>query len=132
MALIGKLKSDLIAGLIVATGIPLPKGDRQHIPAAEWRDLWPNFAEGSALGGIFGYADVRLRDVKSRKALNVRLTRACVEWLRMFDVDDFPIKKTLRRRANEHFRQDIPIRVFDEAYRRIAQRGKGRPARRAK
>ena len=132
MTLVGKFKSDLITGFIVATGIPLPKGNRQHIPAADWRRLWPNFADGSALGELFGYADVRLRMVKSRKPVNSRLIKACADWLRTFDLDDLPIKKTLQRRADAHFRQPIPTRVFNEAYRRVAHRGRGRPARRAK
>jgi hypothetical protein len=128
--LVSALKTDLVAGVIITSGIPVPYGERKIIPAEEWMRLWPYFAEESAWGQMGAYSQVKLRSNSDKRVLRVRLLENCLKWLRDDTTGDGLTKKeALRSLADEHFHQKIPVRVFNEAYRRAFDRQRGRPTK---
>lgn len=131
MALVSQFKADLMAQVITASGMPQPFGERQVIPAEECGRLWPNFLEDTLLGPLFGYSHVTLEANNTRQAVNQRLLQACIAWLQVQAARDAVQKKeNLRRLAKEHFGQEIPVRVFNQAYQRVHHHDRGRPRKR--
>ena len=128
MALVGQFKADLMEGAIIASGIPQPFGERQTIPADECSRVWPNFLDQTLLGPLFGYSHVTLEANKTRQAVNRRLLQTCIAWLHaQASGSDVRKKEDLRTLATDHFGQEIPVRVFNLAYRRVYHRARGRP-----
>jgi hypothetical protein len=129
--LVAQFKTDLIDGVIIASGVPQPFGERRTIPADECRRVWPNFVEKTLLGPLFGYSQVTLEANNTRQAVNRRLLQASITWLQVQAAGKAVRKKEdLRRLAKEHFGQNIPVRVFNQAYQRVYDRDRGRPRKR--
>ncbi len=85
--------------------------------------LWPEPTEGNAWRAL-------LRGFKNQK-LKAKLLGDCIHFLQAFVASNEPPKKeTLRKMAVAHFRQKVTVRIFNEAYRRVFKRDRGRPAKR--
>jgi hypothetical protein len=57
-----------------------------------------------------------------------KLLAGCRSFLRQFaDIAEPPQKEILRGRADQHLREKVPTRVFNEAYQEVFKRPRGRP-----
>jgi hypothetical protein len=85
--------------------------------------LWPEPTEGNAWRAL-------LRGFKNQK-FKAKLLDDCINFLQPFAAVNEPLKKeVLRKMAVEHLRQKVPVRIFNEAYRQVFKRDRGRPANR--
>jgi hypothetical protein len=64
------------------------------------------------------------------RRLKAKLLKDCAAYLTKFsDLDEPPKKEVLRARANKNLRQNVPVRIFNEAYQQVFNRRRGRPAK---
>ena len=121
--LVGSLKTKLIKRTIVATGVPLPSGERATISSADWKRLWPKFVDETAYGERFGFSEIRLHAKTVGKASIAELA----EWLKGRANADKSKKEPLYSEAKNHFGARLRTRSFDKAYTKIFHRRRGRP-----
>ncbi|PZR86663.1 MAG: hypothetical protein DLM68_09445, partial [Hyphomicrobiales bacterium] len=103
-------------------------GQRQAIP----RELWPalafDFNTGTARGAGFSYSFVVIEETRSESGAG-ELLASLVAWLRrrQSKASDEP-KKLLQEAAKKEFATAFRVRIFNDAYKEVYGRSRGRPA----
>jgi hypothetical protein len=122
------LRAKFLNEEITATGIPRGRSrlKRESIPAQEWWTLWPNFVGNWAMSTVGSYDNIELiwhPQDPSKAELVEQLDRLLLD----ARSDGESRRKVLLEAVRKHFGQQVSIREFNEAYRRIFQKRRGRP-----
>jgi hypothetical protein len=120
----------LISGERVATGMQPPSIERIRVPGELWSTLMPNFEDGTAEGGGYVFAHIRVIEATHVALTEPEIVKRIEGWLgkRRAQYGD-ELKKTLLHDAQDAFGDEFKSRAFDAAYRRIYRRKRGRPPR---
>jgi hypothetical protein len=121
--LLNQCRQALIQGRLRAVGLT-SDGQRIAIPALAWGSLWPLFATNWASG-----PDCRFYDVHVIKSYQEIQSAACIDWLRHRPDVFIQKKSTLFLTAKAELR--ATHRVFNEAYKVVLERPRGRPRKAA-
>jgi hypothetical protein len=124
-SLLAAFKERLINGQLIATGLCALDVDRVRIPGDRWPDLWPNFIDSRADGDLT-FTAVRIRQPTDPPQVDDLLTQ-CIEWLRKRRKEGGGLKKGLRAEALKHFGAALKTRIFDQAYKVVFAKARGRP-----
>ncbi|WP_156928773.1 hypothetical protein [Bradyrhizobium sp. th.b2] len=125
--LLRNLQTKFLSEELVATGVPRGRSDptRQSIPTAEWKRLWPNFAGNWAMSTVGSYDDIELswhpKDPKSE------LRERCECLLQTRKAQGEGRRKILIQDAAHYFGEQIPVRIFNAAYKEVFRKRRGRP-----
>jgi hypothetical protein len=129
------LKMDLVQAFyrglnnnIVASGRSFNSPDRTRIPREQWQTLWPAYISDRAIGPDLEYTEVVVSINAEPRAQIAELSERCENYLRTRRATgEIPKKELLRIQANEHFQVKIPVRAFNNAYKAVFSRTRGRP-----
>ena len=121
------LQKQFLSEELTETGIPrgyaLPS--RTAIPPSEWLKLWPNFAGNWAMSTVGSYDDIQLSwRPKDRK---VEFQERCELLLLKRKREGEGRRKVLIQQATDHFGEPVPIRIFNESYKKVFNKSRGRP-----
>ena len=120
--LLGQSRRLLIEGKLVAFGTG-PNGQHVKIEPIEWANLWPMFATNRATGPTQSFDDIEIFETPNATKL-----RGCIDWLRSQSPAALNQKKAiLRHQAELGLNADIPDAVFNDAYKTVLGRSRGRP-----
>jgi hypothetical protein len=121
--IVGRLKSLLASGELVATALQPPVLERVRVPAELWPDLQLDFLTDEAAGA--GYV---FRAVRVSTSTTFDLVERCAAFLerRRAEHGD-ELKKVLEAAARSELGDALTDRRFDQAYAAVYRRGRGRP-----
>jgi hypothetical protein len=125
--LVGRFRTQLIKGDIVATGLSPLTIDRTKIPGERWEDLCPDFVNDKAKGGTLEFTRVRLSEPTDHPTQAAALLDRCIQWLEQRKHEGEGRRKVLQGEALTVLGQDLTTRMFDTAYRAVFSRSRGRP-----
>jgi hypothetical protein len=127
-SLIRDFKAMLVKGQLNATGIQPPSIERVQIPSELWAELTPDFERETAVSQHYRFLRVSISVAKDDADKEVDLVQRCTEWLRgRKTTNGVELKKILRADAEKRFGAAVTVRMFDEAYRLVYRRTRGRP-----
>jgi hypothetical protein len=125
--LLRNLRGKFLSEELTATGVPRGRSrpTRKTIPSTEWQTLWPNFLGNWAMSTTGSYDDIEL----SWHPKNIKFEQRaqCEAFLRRRKQEGESLRKILIADVANHFRNSIPIRVFNEAYGAVFRKRRGRP-----
>lgn len=121
------MKTSLITGDLIATGVQFHHFEREVIAPEAWHKLWPKFAHECAMGTAARFEQVLLRANVDPKAIASAMRRKLVPWLREQATTGATLKNGLLQRAQQQFGNALSHRVFNVAYREVFMRTRGRP-----
>jgi hypothetical protein len=113
----------LASGEIIAKGMQPPSTEIGPIPAPIWKHLSLNFNDNTACGGKYEFIGIQLFNAGE---LPIDIVTECVDWLRDQNHASL-LKEDLRDLARDHFGKHLKTRDFNEAYKKVCGKGRGRP-----
>jgi hypothetical protein len=117
-------RSRFISGELVAIA-EARNGVQQLIPKVWWIDLYPMFATDSVKGRTRHFQNVKVYegDVASPE----RVLNECIAWMKMRKFGGVNVKKLLYREAFDIFGDALTSRMFENSYKVVFNRRRGRP-----
>jgi hypothetical protein len=125
--LIDRFGKELREGNISATGLCALVVGRVEIPSDRWEDSWPDFPGNRTRHGSLEFTSVSVSRPTEQLADDV--LRNCDEWMQRQAQAGNSLKKALLAQAQVQFGPALTTRIFDAAYKRVFNRGRGRPRR---
>lgn len=126
-ALIREFRKKLTTSEFLATGCPMPNGNRTDIKPELWDRLWPNFFNDCALGNLFSFSNVELRRNPRQPALQSERLSRLTNWLVLRKAEGQTLRKILINDAEQYFGPEFNSRAFAEAYKNVFKKVRGRP-----
>jgi hypothetical protein len=129
--MVERFRETLITRQRVATGLQPPAITRIEIPNELWSKLLPNLEDGTAEGGGYAFAHVRVIEATDPALAVPEIVLRMAAWLaKRREQHGDEKKEALLYAARDEFRDEFKIREFDVAYRRIYEGNEaGRPVR---
>ena len=128
--MVASFRATLIKGERVATGLQPPSLERIRIPEELWSNLISNFEDGTAEGGGYAFAHIRVIEATDVVLTEPEIVVRIAAWLdTRREQRGGELKKVLLHAARDEFKDEFKTAAFDAAYRRIYGRKRGRPPR---
>jgi hypothetical protein len=128
--ILARFRTSLINGERLTTGMQPPSVERKAFPGELWSQLMPNFEDGTAQGGGYAFALIRVIDATDVAPTESNIVVRITGWLgKRRERYGGELKKGLLHAAREEFGDEFKTRAFDAAYRHIYGRKRGRPPR---
>jgi hypothetical protein len=127
ISLVGDFRGKLINNRIVATGVVIGSPNRALIAPEQWQKLWPNFIEDKAMGPLFEISNIQLSRNDNRQTRDAEMLERCITYLQQRKGHGESQRKILEPETNRYFGNDLTTRVFNEAYKKVFNKKRGRP-----
>ena len=115
------------SGQIAGAGIFSGTGLRQVIPPELWSGLRLDFNSGAANGAGFSYSFIQIEETRPGSHADEPVA-TLVAWLRRRQSDNgVESKKKLEAAAQKEFADAFRVRAFNDAYKQVYERPRGRP-----
>jgi hypothetical protein len=113
-------------GTLVASG-ENRNGVRKSIPADWWGALYPVFATDSIQGRTRQFTNVQVDDAADSVATSEARLNDCIAWMKQQKFEGISEKKVLWHKASHVFGTALTNRMFENCYKAVFDRGRGRP-----
>ena len=125
-SLLDDCRSRFIKGTLVASG-ENRNGVRKLILTEWWGSLYPLFATDSIQGRTRQFTNVEVYDVADTITMSEAHLNDCIAWMKQRKLEGVGEKKVLRREASLIFGTALTNRMFENGYKAVFDRGRGRP-----
>jgi hypothetical protein len=113
-------------GTLVASG-ENRNGVRKLVPADWWGALYPLFATDRIQGRTRQFTNVEVYDAADSVAPGEAQLNDCIAWMKQRKIEGISEKKPLWRKASDVFGTALTTRMFENCYKAVFDRGRGRP-----
>jgi hypothetical protein len=113
-------------GTLVASG-ENRNGVRRLIRADWWGALYPQFATDRIQGRTRQFTNVEVYDAAASLATSEARLNDCIAWMKQRKFEGITEKKALWRQASHVFGTTLTTRMFENCYKAVFDRGRGRP-----
>ncbi len=115
-----------IKGALVARG-ENRNGVRKLIPTDWWSSLYPLFATDRIQSRTRQFTKVEVYDADEDITASETQLNDCITWMKERKISGVTVKKILRREAEFKFGGKLTNRMFENSYKAVFNKARGRP-----